>query len=330
MDRTLTRLDHEDFQTLLQSFYTACEKVIQHFDGYIAQYDSDGLLVYFGYPVAYEDAAQRAVRTGLELVETVQQLVLPGQQIRGTHLAVCIGIHTGHMVVEEQENVASRALPTSGMTLTIAKRAQERAVPDTVVISAGTHALVQGYFTCQALDEQLSAGGEQRLALYRVLGESGRHTRLEVAATRGLTPFVGREPEVALLLNRWEQVQDGMGQVVVLSGEPGIGKSRLVQVLREHSHGPSTYLECRSSPYYQNTALYPITDLLQRVLHWQRDDTPEEKLRKLEATLLRTRWHTQKRFPCWPRCSLCHCRWSAMLPSISVPSSRSSKHSPRW
>jgi predicted ATPase/DNA-binding winged helix-turn-helix (wHTH) protein len=287
-DASLARLDHEDFRTIVRAFDTACESVIQHYEGYIAQYDSHGLLAYFGYPLAYEDAARRAVHAGLGLVEAVQRLVLPGNRGYRTRLAVCVGIHTGQIVVEEQMHPGSRVLSMVGRTLTVARRAQERAGPDIVVISAGTYALVQGYFTCQRLDEPIIFGADQQLALYRVLGESGRHTPLEVAATRGLTPFVGRELEVALLLHRWEQARDGTGHVVVLSGEPGIGKSRLVQVLRDQlPRGSYAYLECRSWPYYQNTALYPMIDLLERMtLRFDREQPPGQKLNTLEELLV--------------------------------------------
>src|SRR5262249_10232088 len=151
---------------------------------------------------AYEDAAQRAVRAGLGLVEADQPFVLSGERGTRTRLAFCVGIHTGQIVLEEQTHPASRVLSMAGRTVIIARRAQERALPDTVVLTAGTYALVQGYYICQALDESLVFGDDQRLALYRVLGESGRRTPLEVAATRGLTPFVGREAEMALLLQR--------------------------------------------------------------------------------------------------------------------------------
>ena len=120
----LARLDHEDFRVTVQAFYTACESVIQHFEGYIAQYDSHGLLAYFGYPLAYEDAAQRAVRAGLGLVEAMQRLGLPGDQGHRTHLAVCVGIHTGQIVMEEQAHPASRVLSMAGRTVTIAGRAR--------------------------------------------------------------------------------------------------------------------------------------------------------------------------------------------------------------
>ena len=173
-----------------------------------------------------------------------------------------------------------------GETPNLAARIQSLAGPDTVVISAATAQLVHGYFECQELGDYTLRGVAKPMMLYRVLRESGAQSRLDVVATRGLTPLVGRESEVALLVHRWGQVQESSGQVVLLSGEAGIGKSRLVQVLKEEvitvSH---TQFECRSSPYYQNTALYPITDVLQRILQWQPDDDAEEKLSKLETTL---------------------------------------------
>src|SRR5262245_23785377 len=122
--------------------------------------------------------------------------------------------------------------------------------------------------------------------VYRVLQESGVQSRLDAAVPRGLTPLVGREHEIGLLRERWQRVQDGMGQVVILSGEAGIGKSRLVQELKDYvTPEPHLCLECRALPYYQNTALYPVAELFQRALRWQPDDTPHEKLRKLETTL---------------------------------------------
>jgi predicted ATPase len=122
--------------------------------------------------------------------------------------------------------------------------------------------------------------------VYRVLHARGTQTRLDVAATRGLTPLVGRDAEVTLLLERWTQVKEGRGQVIVLSGEAGIGKSRLVQVLKEHvADTPHTRWECRCSPYYQHTALYPLSEFFHRTLHWQGDDTPDAKLEKLEHAL---------------------------------------------
>src|SRR5262249_11593179 len=154
------------------------------------------------------------------------------------------------------------------------------------VISDVTSRLVQGYFQCQDLGAQSLRGVTESMRVYHVLGESGATSRLDVAQPRGLTPLVGRELEVTLLLDRWAQAKSGQGQVVLLTGDAGIGKSRLVQVLKEHlANEPHTRWECRSLPYYQNTALYPVTDLFQRTLQWQPDETPDETLDKLEQTL---------------------------------------------
>ncbi|HEV8714418.1 MAG TPA: AAA family ATPase, partial [Candidatus Binatia bacterium] len=254
--------------------------------GHLAKYLGDGLLVYFGYPVAHEDDAQRAVRTGLGIVGAIHELPLPNIQLQHP-LQIRVGIHTGLVVAGEMGAGDTREpLAIVGETPNIAARLQEIAEPNTVVISSSTYRLTQGYFACQDLGPRALKGVSAPLGVYRVLGESGVRSRLEVAATAGLTPLVGREEEVRLLLQRWEQVKEGLGQVVLLSGEPGIGKSRLVQVLKERMAGEvQMWLECRCSPYYQNTTLYPLIDLLQRVLGFKREDSPEEKLRKLEAAL---------------------------------------------
>ena len=153
------------------------------------------------------------------------------------------------------------------------------------MISATTYRLVQGFFACHDLGSQTLKGSPTPVLVYRVLGERAQ-SRLETVGPSGLTPLVGREPEVTLLQERWAQSTDGLGQVVLLSGEAGIGKSRLVQVLKAHVESePHTQLECRCSPYYQNSALYPVIDLFQRTLQLHRDDTPPQKLSKLEGTL---------------------------------------------
>src|SRR5712692_2971221 len=171
-----------------------------------------------------------------------------------------------------------------GETPNVAARLQGLAEPNAVVVSAATQRLIEGFFEHQDLGSQTLKGVSAPVQVYRILGESQARSRLEVAAATGLTPLVGREQELGLLLERWERVKEGQGQVVLLSGEAGIGKSRLLQVLKERVVSEtSTRLECRCSPYYQNTALYPVIDLLQRVLQFKREDSPEEKLSKLEV-----------------------------------------------
>lgn len=167
-----------------------------------------------------------------------------------------------------------------------------------MVISEATYRLVQGFFDAEPLGEHDLRGVSQPIAVYRALRERGVQSRLDLASTRGLTPLVGRESESALLFERWEQAKNGNGQVVLLSGEAGIGKSRLVQTLKDHvSNEPHIRWECRSSPYFTNSALYPVIDLIQRTLQWQQENTPEQRLEKLEHNLSQYRLSLEKTVP---------------------------------
>jgi class 3 adenylate cyclase len=284
------RLDPEDLREVVRAYQETSAAMIQRFDGYIAQYLGDGLLVYFGYPQAHEDDAHRAVRAGLGLLAAMGDLNARLAQQTGVRLAVRIGIHTGLVVVGEMGGGSRQEQLALGETPNVAARIQGLAAPDTVAISPATFRLVRGYFTCQDLGSHPLKGLAAPLQVYRILGESAAQSRLEVAEASGFTPLVGRESEVALLLERWVQSQDGRGQVVLLRGEAGIGKSRLVEALSERvRHEGATRIAFRCSPYYQNSALYPVIDHLQRFLQWQRDDTPEAKLDTLECVLRTSR-----------------------------------------
>jgi class 3 adenylate cyclase/predicted ATPase len=280
------QLDPEDWREVVRAYQTACAEVIGRFEGHIAQYLGDGLLVYFGYPQAHEDDALRAVRAGLGMVEAMDTLRLRLMQEWGIRLSGRLGIHTGLVVVgsmgggDRQEQLALGDVPN------IAARLQGLAAPDTVVLSAATYRLVQGFVACDDLGVQTIRGMVAPMRLYRVLGESGAQSRLDAAVRRGLTPLVGREAEITLLLERWAQAQNGQSQVVVLSGEAGIGKSRLVQELqaRVEQEG-ATRLVLRCLPDHQQSALYPVIEHLQRLLRLHREDTPEAKLDKLEHIL---------------------------------------------
>jgi class 3 adenylate cyclase/predicted ATPase len=279
-------LDPEELREVVRAYQRECAEVIQRFEGHIAQYLGDGLLVYFGYPQAHEDDGQRAVRAALGMVEAITQLNRHLEQEQGVRLAVRVGIHTGLVVVGEMGGGGRREQLALGETPNVAARLQGLAAPDTVVISAATHRLVQGVFVCQEVGLQTLKGVTTPVPVFRVLQEDDAQSRLGVAAGRGLTQLVGREQELGLLLERWAPVKDGLGQVVLLSGEAGIGKSRLVQVLKEHLAGePHTRLEARGSPYFQQSALYPVIELLRRRLRWRPDDGPQEKLHKLEGAL---------------------------------------------
>src|SRR5262249_45615057 len=244
------------------------------------------LLVYFGYPQAHEDDVRRAVQSGLGMVEAIRTLNTRLEPAHGVRLAVRLGIHTGLVVVGAIGRGGRAEQLALGETPNIAARLQGLAEPDTVVISEATAHLIQGYFMCQPLGTPALKGVTQPLQIYRVMQESGAQTRLDVVPPRGLTPLVGRDEEVALLERRWDQATAGRGQVVLLSGEAGIGKSRLAQVLKEHiAPTPHTRVEWRGSPYHQQSALYPVIDQLQRLLRGGHELPPAEPLRTLAAAL---------------------------------------------
>ena len=287
---TLSRqLDPEDLREVVRAYQDTCAKVIARFEGHIAQYLGDGLLVYFSYPLAHEDDAQRAVRAGLGMLDALGQLNTRLAQEQGVQLAVRLGVHTGLVVVGDVGSGTRQEQLALGETPNLAARLQGLAAPNTLVISAATFHLLGGFFACQPLGTPLVKGFAQPLTIYRVLYESMARSRLEAAGSTGLTPLVGREQEIRLLVERWAQVKEGVGQVVLLSGEAGIGKSRLVQVLQDQvAAEPQAWLTpCQCSPYYQNTALYPLIELLERVaLRFEREEAPPQKLRKLEGFLV--------------------------------------------
>jgi len=286
------QLDPEDYRAVVQRYQQTCSEVIQRHEGYLAQYLGDGLLVYFGYPIAHEDDARRAVRTGLEITTAMQEkvpspLVGEGQGEGATvprkPLQVRIGIHTGLVVVGEIGSSEKRELLALGETPNLAARIQGLAEPNTVFISAATQRLVETQFECQPFGSHLVKGIATPIAVYHV--QSERQMDGLVGRTI-LTPLVGREQEVGLLIDRWEQVKEGRGQVILLSGEPGIGKSRLAYTLREHVTNEGSLLyEARCSPYHQHSALYPLIDVLQRTLLLSRQDTDNEKVEKVERAL---------------------------------------------
>ena len=284
------RLDPEDYRAVVQAYQAACAEVIQRFDGHIAQYLGDGLLVYFGYPLAHEDDAQRAVRAGLGAIAAVEALNPHLERDKGVRLAIRVGIHTGLVVVGEIGAAGRHEQLALGETPNVAARLQGLPMPNTVAISAESYHLVQGYFVCDDLGAHTFKGVETPLQVYRIVEESGAQSRLDVASHRGLTPLVGREAEVTLLLDHWAQVTESLGQVVLLSGEGGIGKSRLVQVLKDHvGNAPHARFECRCSPYHTNSAFYPVIDLWQRVLRFATGEAPADKLHKLEQMLAQYR-----------------------------------------
>lgn len=277
------RLDPEDLREVVRAYQATAAEVISQYQGHIAQYLGDGLLIYFGYPVAHEDDAQRAVYTGLGIPEAIKTLNIRLQADYDVQLAVRIGIHTGPVVVGEMGGGGRYASLAMGETPNVSARLEGLAQPNTVVISAGTARLVRNSFALADLSAHELKGVAAPLAVSRVLGTLEIDREIHVTMKAGFAALVGRDEEVGLLRRRWEQSQEGLGQVVLINGEAGIGKSRLVEGLRDHVHQErAAQIAFRCSPYTTNSALYPIIEGVQRLLGWQPDDTVAIKLAKLE------------------------------------------------
>ena len=278
-----TKLDPEELRDLMQVYQRGCGEVIARYDGHVAQYLGDGLMVYFGWPRAHEDDAARAISAGLEVAQTVSQLKASAP------IRARVGIHTGLVVVGETgQGDASIPKAAVGETPNIAARLQGLAEPGSVVVSERTRRLAGGLFDCADLGTPALKGVSEPLRVFRVAGVRTTDSRFDAARTDvALTPLVGREEEIALLLRRWQEAEEGEGQVVLVGGEPGIGKSRLTRVLRERlQHKPYTVLRYQCSLYHVNSALYPIIDQLERAAGFAREDTPNQKLDKLQTVLV--------------------------------------------
>lgn len=276
------RIDPEDLRRLVEAYQQLCSRVVSRFEGHVAQYLGDGIVVYFGYPAAHEDDVQRAVRAGLAIIEELPQLNATLAQ----PIQVRVGIHTGLVVVGEMGGGGRREELALGDTPNIAARVQALAQPDTVVITDMVEQLVRGMFECEPLGTRQLKGVAEPLTVYRVLHQTGARSRFEVALAAGLTPLVGRDEEVALLRHYWEAAKRAEGRAVTLSAEPGLGKSRLAQVIKEAARSEGApYFEMRCSPYYQHSAFYPVIDFLQRMLGFARHHEAEERLRRLEHAL---------------------------------------------
>jgi class 3 adenylate cyclase/tetratricopeptide (TPR) repeat protein len=275
-------LDPEELRELMQAYRTACGGVVERYGGYVAQYLGDGLMVYFGWPVAHEDDAERGLRSALEMVAAVKQIggVRP--------LAVRIGLATGQVVVGDRtpsDNAEARL--AVGGTPNLAARLQALAGPDEVVIAPTTQRLVAGSFSLTDLGERRLKGIAQPVQVWRV--DEARRTEGRFTAAQGgkvLAPLLGRATESALLEECWRRASDGHGQVVFIGGQAGIGKSRLIQGVRAHIANSRAVLYHQCSPFLLNSPLHPFVEQIAYVAGFSRTDTPEQKLDKLEATLI--------------------------------------------
>ena len=279
-----TRLDPEDLRKIIGAYQRRCAEVIAKSGGFVARYLGDGILAYFGYPQAHEEDAERAVRAGLELIEAVAKL----DDGAGTALHMRVGVATGLVVVGDlRSEGAGQEHEVVGETPNLAARLQALAEPDTVVISGSTRRLLGELFENRALGTVSVKGFGAPVPVWQVTGASAVDSRFEALRRgSGETPLVGREEEIELLLRRWQQAKRGDGCVVLISGEAGIGKSRIAQtVLTRLSSEPHIRLRYFCSPHHQDSALYPTISRLERAAGFRRADTTEERLDKLEALL---------------------------------------------
>ena len=245
------QLDPEEWRAIIADYHRAAADAIERFGGYVAHYLGDGVMAYFGYPEAHDNDAERAARAGLAILDAIAKL---NEQTTRPKLSARVGIDSGAVVIGAS---AGKEADVFGDAPNIAARVQAAAEPDTVLITDATHRLVSGLFIVEDRGAHPLKGVERPMQLYRVVQPSGVRGRLEAAAaSRGLTPFVGREDELRSLMNRWERALEGEGQVALIIGEAGIGKSRLVQRFHEQIAGtPHTWVAAAAGAVFPEHAL---------------------------------------------------------------------------
>lgn len=278
-------VDPEDMSRLVRRYQDACAGALARFEGFIAQFMGDGVLAYFGYPQAREDAAERAVRAALAIIDAVSVINRPD----GRPIEARIGIATGLVVVGDIIGTGpARQDAIIGGTPNLAARLQSLAKPSTILVSQSTHRLLGRLFEFESLGEHTLKGFSDPVRAWRVLRESNVASRFAAVRAANIGPFVGREQEMGLLLDRWHLAQHREGQVVLLAGEPGMGKSRLVETLHERiGNEPHRRIHLQCSPYHANTAFYPIMRQLEQAAGIAFEDPAADKLDKLDVLLAR-------------------------------------------
>ena len=281
------RFDPEDMREVIRGYQDVCSGVIARYDGFVAKFMGDGVLAYFGFPRAHEDDAERAVRAGLDLADAVASL----QTRDGEALKTRIGIATGIVVVGDLVGQGSaQEQAVVGDTPNLAARLQARAEPGAVLIADQTRRLLGDAFELRSLDLKDLKGFDTPVRAWAVLREAATETRFEASRSSRMTPFVGREPEVALLIERWRDACAGEGKVALLSGEAGIGKSRILTSVRERVAGEQHLaIRYQCSPHHVNDAFYPIVNQIWRAAKFATEEAPTERLEKLEIMARRSR-----------------------------------------
>jgi class 3 adenylate cyclase/predicted ATPase len=280
-----SRLDPEDLRDVIAAYHRAAAEIVAGFDGFVSRYMGDGVLIYFGYPQAHEDDAERAVRAGLGVIDAVGRL-----DVKSVELKARVGIATGLVVVGDLIGEGSaQEQSVVGETPNLAARLQALAEPDALVIAAGTRRLVGDLFEYRDLGAVEVKGIAAPVPAWQVLRPSAVESRFEALRGSALTRLVGRDEEIDLLLRRWAHAKAGDGQVVLVSGEPGLGKSRIAAALAERLHAePHIRLRYFCTPYHQDSALFPFIDQFARASGFASDDPIAAKLEKLEALLARS------------------------------------------
>ena len=316
------RMDPEDLREVISAYQKCVAETVLRFGGFVAKYMGDGVLVYFGYPQAHEDDAERAVRAGLELVQAV------GGLKSSAPLQTRVGIATGLVVVGDligSGEAQERGIV--GETPNVAARLQALAEPDTVVIAENTRKLLGSLFELQDLGAKDLKGIAGSVRAWAALRASSVESRFDALHATGLTALIGREEELELLLRRWSRAKSGEGQLVLLSGEAGIGKSRLTAALLERlADEPHTRLRYFCSPQHTDSALYPVISQMERAARFVHDDTARKRLDKLDAVLAQTSTSLPRTPRCLPRC--CRFRTTDAIPRSTLP--RSSVGKERW
>jgi len=279
--RLAEQLDPEELRELMRAYQSACAQAVARYDGHVAQYLGDGLMIYFGWPKAHENDAERSVRAGLEIIQAVGQVTGPEP------LQVRIGIATGDVVIGDTgAGDASVPKMAVGETPNLAARVQARASAGEILVADRTCRLLGGAYDLEDLGAHGLKGFVDPIRLWRVRGESQADGRFAARGGGRLLPLVGRSSERALLAERWAQALDGEGQVALLSGEPGVGKSRIAHALRQQIAGaPHAWVQYQCSPFFSNTALYPVIEQLKRAAGFGDEDSADVKRARLTALL---------------------------------------------
>ncbi|MDA1049714.1 MAG: protein kinase [Planctomycetota bacterium] len=277
----MDNLDAEEQHEVLGEYQHICDEAVKQFEGTVIEATSEGLLVAFGYPVAFEDAAQRAIRSALGIRDGLLKFNKQLKKQNDLSVAFRIGIHTGQVVAEDKGDVSVRdSLSIVGEPRNVATRMIDSAQENSIVITGSTNQVTAGFFVCETIGTQSIRGSSKPLELFSVTGESKARSRLDLMEPTELTPLIGRDTELNIMRERWEQASESMGQVVLLIGDAGLGKSRLVHEIKGHvgQSDREMVIEWRCSPYHRNSGLYSAIDFFERQLAFTAETPPNEKL----------------------------------------------------